>query len=284
MKNLLCLILSLVALFAFSSCTVKPQAWAGGDVETEQTSDSDKEVVDLFDVSDNKIPLTSASNRQFRQDKIQVVFKQTQEFPNLNTEDFNFDNADSVTYLQQKPTEAFVTEEYLSDFRQIADIYLKQSGRQEVLQAIEYFYSLEYVKYATVYYTDMQEVCTVQEDKLTEEVVLQISQDYQAKGMEFDYESFYGEYDGAYVFFHKGGAQAFKNVFINNAVFKYPSYWQIYVWKDGQIYKLKQAWSNGVISQENLEEITYHHYAYVVEKYPHLKDGYFSMENLRNYF
>ena len=93
------------------------------------------EIESQFDLTEEKIWWKNDSTVDFADDTILVCFKYTATYPELSIEDFNFDNAERIEYLFLRPNNGA----YNKDFTQIAQIYLKEKGRDKVIEAVRYF-------------------------------------------------------------------------------------------------------------------------------------------------
>ena len=94
------------------------------------------EIESQFDLSQEKVWWELNPNADFTDDRILICFKKTTTYPELSIEDFNFENAESITYLALRPGENYVNTEKYS---QIAVINLKEKGYSKLIEAILYF-------------------------------------------------------------------------------------------------------------------------------------------------
>lgn len=123
------------------------------NAETPQIDEfiSIEEISMQFDVAEKKVFWTGSIDDDFKDDRVYVIFKRTYTYPELETNDFNFDNAASIDYKSVKPVTAIENcsiEYLLYRYRQIACIYLKDTGKDKVIEAIEYFQKLDFIKCA----------------------------------------------------------------------------------------------------------------------------------------
>ncbi len=86
---------------------------------------------------------------------------------------------------------------------------------------------------------------------------------YNQYGTHFMYEKFYGTYEDAQTFFVAGDETALKYVSIAGSIFKYNTLWEIYVFNNSKFYKLKEAYSEGVLSGQAVYELSKVHADYV---------------------
>lgn len=104
-----------------------------------------------FDVTEKKVFWTGSIDNDYKDDRVYVIFKRTYTYPELEIDDLNFHNATSIDYISVKPVTAIENcsiEYLLYRYRQIACIYLKDTGKDKVIEAIEYFQKLDFIKCA----------------------------------------------------------------------------------------------------------------------------------------
>ena len=95
------------------------------------------EIESQFDLSQEKIWWNSNTNADYTDNAILICFKKTTTYPELSIEDFNFENAESMRYLALRPSGGMY--ENAEKYTQIAIIYLKEKGRDKVIEAVLYF-------------------------------------------------------------------------------------------------------------------------------------------------
>ena len=95
-------------------------------------------VLKHYDLSDEKISAEIDENGDFEDDMVIVTLKKSPTKYNPTVSDFAFYNIDYIEYLFED-----------SD-RRILFVYLKQKGRDKVLEAVRYFDSLIIVRYVGV--------------------------------------------------------------------------------------------------------------------------------------
>lgn len=109
----------------------------------------DKKILKEFDLSDPKIIWAGSIEDDFADNAVVVTMRKTTTFPELKLEHFKLDNVESLEYISLRPTESYVKDGGdISEFRQIAIIYLKESGKEKVAEAIRQLEELEFVKCA----------------------------------------------------------------------------------------------------------------------------------------
>lgn len=105
----------------------------------------------LFDVTEENAYWSGTIDEDFREDRIEIVFKRTYTYSEIDVEDLNFPNAESIVYQSSHPVKDI--DEYSVDYlifryRQIAEVYLKETGKDKVIEAVEYFRTLDFIKHA----------------------------------------------------------------------------------------------------------------------------------------
>lgn len=85
---------------------------------------------------------------------------------------------------------------------------------------------------------------------------------YNKYGYNFVYDEYYGVYDGAEVYFQSGDMTVVKSIKVADCVFKYSNDWNIYVFKDSDVYKLEEAYQTGILSAQTVSEIAERHKQY----------------------
>ena len=70
-------------------------------------------------------------------------------FPILNFEDLEYDNAEQMVYQSSAPST--INAMTLATYRQTAIVFLKDKGKENVIEAIEYFSCMSIVYYASPY-------------------------------------------------------------------------------------------------------------------------------------
>ncbi len=114
------------------------------DIFERLKDESNKSIISLsseiesqFDLTDEKIWWNSNTNIDFADDRILIIFKKTTTYPELSIEDFDYENAESIRYLFLRPTDGQYGN--AKNYRQIAEIHLKEKGRDKVIEAVRYF-------------------------------------------------------------------------------------------------------------------------------------------------
>lgn len=103
-----------------------------------------------FDLSDPKEFWTGTIDDNFTDDRVLVVMRKTSTFPELELHHFKLDNAESVKYIALRPPESYVADGgNPSQFYQIAVIYLKEHGKEKVIDAIKHLEKLPFIKNAS---------------------------------------------------------------------------------------------------------------------------------------
>lgn len=139
---LMVLITNIVCLYCFASCADN----ASYNVSSK--------VLKQFDLSDEQEYWNADSIDNFDEDRVRVVFKKTTTYPELSVDDFPLDNASRIEYIDLRPNDALteLNADYLKNFRQIADIYLQNIGKEKVLEMIDDLEKLPFVKLASAVY------------------------------------------------------------------------------------------------------------------------------------
>ena len=110
-----------------------------------------EEILKQFDLSDEQEYWSAEGVNNFEEDKVRVVFKKTTTYPELSLDDFPLDNALKIEYVNLRPDEDLTNldSDYLKNFRQIADIYLRQTGKDEILEAVACLEKVPFVKFVS---------------------------------------------------------------------------------------------------------------------------------------
>lgn len=105
------------------------------------------EIESMFEINmQEKIWFNYNPKSEFADDSIIITFMKTTTYPELSIDVFNFENAEGIEYLFSRPhNENTETNE---NYRQIAEIHLKEKGREKVLEAIYYFERISIIKHA----------------------------------------------------------------------------------------------------------------------------------------
>ena len=122
-----------------------------GDIEQSDELISVEGVSMQFDVTERKVFWSGSVEDEFKDDRLTVVFKRTYTYPVLDVEDFLFSNADSIEYTSAAPVgdiQTFSVKYIVFNYRQTAYIYLKETGKDKVLEAVEHFQKLDFVECA----------------------------------------------------------------------------------------------------------------------------------------
>ena len=122
-----------------------------GDIEQSDELISVEGVSMQFDVTERKVFWSGSIEDEFKDDRLTVVFKRTYTYPVLDVEDFLFSNADSIEYTSAAPVgdiQTFSVKYIVFNYRQTAYIYLKETGKDKVLEAVEHFQKLDFVECA----------------------------------------------------------------------------------------------------------------------------------------
>lgn len=98
---------------------------------------------------------------------------------------------------------------------------------------------------------------------LSEEKTQEISAAYfNQYGDEFHSYRYYGEYNGCYVFFRSGIADATETKLIAGCYFYHTKLFNLYAYKDGVFYSLEEAYEKGLITQKQVKKVMYVHDEY----------------------
>lgn len=98
---------------------------------------------------------------------------------------------------------------------------------------------------------------------LSEEKTQEINSAFFNKyGDEFHSYRYYGEYNGCYVFFRSGIADATETKLIAGCYFYHTKLFNLYAYKDGVFYNLDAAYEKGLITQKQVEKVMYVHDEY----------------------
>lgn len=103
----------------------------------------DEMLLKQFDSTDPTIFWEGNIDDDFADDRVVVVLKRTTTYPELGIRHFGLDNGERLEYLWLKPNG-----NPPSDFRQILVIYLKQHGKEKIVEAIKELEKLSFVKAA----------------------------------------------------------------------------------------------------------------------------------------
>ena len=95
------------------------------------------EIESQFDLTGKKYWWHSGTNADFADDSILICFQKTTTYPELSVEDFMYENAESISYICLRPTGGQY--ENAEKYTQIAEITLKEKGRDKVIEAVQYF-------------------------------------------------------------------------------------------------------------------------------------------------
>ena len=98
-----------------------------------------------FDLSEEKIYWKGSIDDNFKDDRVCIVFKRTDTYPQLKISDFKFSNGARIEYDDLRPHNT-TDANYLARYRQMATIYLKDTGKDKVVEAVEYLQTLDFIK------------------------------------------------------------------------------------------------------------------------------------------
>lgn len=98
-----------------------------------------------FDLSEEKIYWKGSIDDNFKDDRVCIVFKKTETYPQLKIRDFKFSNGARIEYDDLRPHN-MTDANYLARYRQMATIYLKDTGKDKVVEAVEYLQTLDFIK------------------------------------------------------------------------------------------------------------------------------------------
>lgn len=123
---------------------------------------------------------------------------------------------------------------------------------------------------------------------LDSKIEAQIRQDFFDQfNTQMDIFRNYGTYNNYIAFLSVGDSGAVSTVITNfklaGTIFKYSNECSFYLWKDGHLISMADAYWQGLITDEDVAEIGRHHFEYVssqwsAEEYELLKERYFSSE------
>ncbi len=116
------------------------------------TEQNDELLTEQFDSTDPKIFWEGNIDEDFDDDRVVVVLKRTKTYPELKIRHFGLDNGERLEYLWFRPYGDPPYGDPPSDFRQILVIYLKQHGKEKVLEAIKELEKLSFIKVAVPKY------------------------------------------------------------------------------------------------------------------------------------
>lgn len=116
------------------------------DTSTEfgKSENEDDSILNHFDLSDPKIYWDGRVDIEFHDDVVSLIMRKTNTYPKLELHDFGLSNAKSIEYIMLKPNSGTIKEK----FRQILRIKLKEPGKENVIEAIKHFETLEFIRYA----------------------------------------------------------------------------------------------------------------------------------------
>lgn|SRR5690554_78409 len=142
-KIALCFLLS-IFIVSLTACKDKKDDLSSdetliGESTQEKISNS---IADNFDLNDEKIYWSGTIDDDFHPDKVVVIFKKTTEYPELTIADLKVPNLLSIEYSSIKPKN-----NHLTNFRQMAYLYLADEGKEKVLEVIKLLEELEYIQY-----------------------------------------------------------------------------------------------------------------------------------------
>jgi hypothetical protein len=129
-KRILAVLLAVLTVMTFSGCKIDSY------FASKQ-----------FDLTDEKIIWEGSVDDEFEETCVYVVLKKTDKYPKLRLSAFNLKNAESLEYINLKPTE-----NSSADFRQSLWINLKKHGDSAVVEAIRQLEKLDFVKQASPMY------------------------------------------------------------------------------------------------------------------------------------
>lgn len=98
-----------------------------------------------FDLSEEKIYWKGSIDDNFKDDRVCIIFKKTETYPQLKISDFKFSNGARIEYDDLRPHNT-TDVNYLARYRQMATIYLKDTGKDKVVEAVEYLQTLDFIK------------------------------------------------------------------------------------------------------------------------------------------
>ncbi|MGN0765984.1 MAG: hypothetical protein ACI4MO_05860 [Christensenellales bacterium] len=98
-----------------------------------------------FDLSEEKIYWKGSIDDNFKDDRVCIIFKRTDTYPQLKISDFKFSNGARIEYDDLRPHN-MTDANYLARYRQMATIYLKDTGKDKVVEAVEYLQTLDFIK------------------------------------------------------------------------------------------------------------------------------------------
>ncbi len=118
-------------------------------IDNEFTIDKDisqediemKEILSQFDLSDEKEVWSRSIYDEFEIDRVIVIMKKMTIYSELELRHFGLSNGESLKYYWSKPTS-----DNTPHFRQILVIYLKDQGKDKVVEAIKELEKLDFVK------------------------------------------------------------------------------------------------------------------------------------------
>jgi hypothetical protein len=129
-KRILAILLAVITVSSFSGCKIDSY------FASKQ-----------FDLTDEKILWEGSVRDSFCVSSVYVVLKRTDKYPKLKLSAFNVKKAESLEYINFKPSENST-----EDFRQSLNIYFKDANKSDVLAAIRQLDSLDFVKYVSPIY------------------------------------------------------------------------------------------------------------------------------------
>lgn len=142
-KIALCLLLSIFVV-SLTACKDKKDLSSDDTLIEESTKEKvSNSIADNFDLNDEKVYWYGTIDDDFHPDKIVVIFKKTTKYPKLTIEDLMVPNLLSIEYSSVKPKN-----NHLTNFRQMAYLYLADEGKEKVLETIKLLEELEYIHYA----------------------------------------------------------------------------------------------------------------------------------------
>ena len=100
-----------------------------------------------FDLTEEKIYWEGNIEESFVDNEVYVIMKKTNTYPELQISDFYIDNLESLHYYLLKPDpNRLWNEEYIEGFRQMLVIYLKEPGKERVVEVIKELEKLDFVQ------------------------------------------------------------------------------------------------------------------------------------------
>jgi hypothetical protein len=99
-------------------------------------------------------------------------------------------------------------------------------------------------------------------------IASRIKQDWQSQfGTELSTINYYGTHDGYVAFFVAGDNTVVVDAKIAGTIFRYSNNWTIYLWKDSMFHDMIDAYQQGLLTAESIEQIGCYHVEYMKKQW-----------------